>query len=154
MRFLLLDTQLLVLLLVGLTDKSLIGRHKRLKAYSEPDFELLKSTIARVSSLVVTPNTLTEVSNLIRQVPEPHSTKISETMREFVLATEERHVESNQAVRMEHFAKLGLTDAVVINICENSVPLLTADLDLYLSALRSGIEAVNFNHLREAAGTA
>jgi hypothetical protein len=36
-----LDTNLLVLLVVGSVPRNYIGRHKRLSQYSEADFELL-----------------------------------------------------------------------------------------------------------------
>src|SRR2546425_1973988 len=59
-----LDTALLMLFVVGITNPALISRHKRLKEYTVGDFELLRNVMARASDVVVTPNVLTETSNL------------------------------------------------------------------------------------------
>ena len=54
-----LDTNLLVLLIVGNTSKSLINSHKRLKDYSEDDFDVLsllepdpKASCARLGCMI------------------------------------------------------------------------------------------------------
>ena len=51
---------------------------------------------------------------------------------------------SNQA-----FAKLGLTDAALLEAVTAETPLLTVDLSLFLEAIKNGADrAVNFNPLR------
>ena len=50
------------------------------------------------------------------------------------------------------FAQLGLTDAGLASLVRSDALLLTDDLDLYVTAAMSG-DALNFTHMREAAGT-
>ena len=50
------------------------------------------------------------------------------------------------------FARLGLTDAGLNTLVRADSLLLTDDLDLYVMAAMSG-DALNFTHMREAAGT-
>jgi hypothetical protein len=145
-----LDSNLLVLFIIGRTSPELIERHRRLQAYSVSDFDLLIEFIAPMSQLIVTPNTLTETSNLLKHIAEPARAQIAATFRDFVRTADERYVESARAVDQSEFPRLWLTDAVVLTELHSHKVLLTADLNLYLAALRRGETAVNFNHLREA----
>jgi hypothetical protein len=146
---LVLDASLLVLFLVGSTRRDLIGRHKRLKAYTIEDYDLLLRLISQAPHVIVTPNTLTEASNLIAQVDEPARTRIREVFRGVVEATEEEYVSSRTAVSAPIFLRLGLTDAALLHLMSEPRSLLTTDLNLYLSALQQGSTALNFNHLRQ-----
>ncbi|MYN29963.1 hypothetical protein [Duganella levis] len=51
------------------------------------------------------------------------------------------------------FTRLGLTDAGLASLVRADTLLLTDDLDLYVVAVAMGGDAVNFTHMREAAGT-
>jgi|SRR3954452_22944379 hypothetical protein len=144
----LLDSNLLVLLIAGNTDRGYVGRHRRLRAYNESDFDLLVEFIAPMSAIIVTPNVLTETSNLLRQIAEPARIQIAQTFRAFVALAQERYVESATAVEEPDFPMLWLTDAAILHELSDALVLLTADLDLYLAAIRQGHSAVNFNHLR------
>ena len=152
-RGLVLDANLLVLLIVGLTEQRLIGRHKRLDSFSPEDFTLLTHVLSLAERVIVTPHTLTEASNLVAYIAEPARTRIREAFRVFVSRTEEVTVESKMAVGAPEFVRLGLADAALLEITRGTHTLLTTDHDLYQSALKRGASAVNFNHLREQAGT-
>ncbi|AQG78174.1 hypothetical protein AWR27_01710 [Spirosoma montaniterrae] len=65
-RGLIIDTNLIVLLVVGSVDPKRISSHKRLSKYTNDDFSILKSFVQRFRHpLYTTPNILTEASNLI-----------------------------------------------------------------------------------------
>ena len=147
-----LDANLLVLLVVGLYSRPYIARHKRLAAYSEKDFDLLSAYVASASRLIVTPNTVTETSNLAGQTSEPARGKILKVLGKLLhtTTTEELYIDSKFAAEHPAFPRLGLTDSVLLNVADEGRTLLTADLDLYLAALRHGQSAVNFNHYIEA----
>ena len=76
MRSVLLDTNLLLLLIVGLFDKKLIGKHKRTKEFSEDDFELLINSINGVHTIWVTTHCLAEVSNLLKNTNQKQSLEL------------------------------------------------------------------------------
>lgn len=147
------DTNLLVLLVVGETDKALISKHRRTRAYRAQDYELLVRLINESDHQVfVTPNTLTEASNLLAQDrrEEPDRSRIFGVLQALIERTEEEIVESKVATRNNNFKRLGLTDAALLEVVSASNPLITTDLDLYLaaSAKESGA-AYNFTHYRE-----
>lgn len=145
-----LDTNLLVLLVVGAASREYIAVHKRLSAYTAEDYTLLVAMLSRVDRVVVTPNTLSETSNLIRHIPDPARTHICRVFQRFIGAsgTTERYVGSKTAAEGVAFIRLGLTDSVLLEASNPDDVLLTTDLDLYLAASRQGLRAENFNHHR------
>jgi hypothetical protein len=145
-----LDAHLLVLLVVGRFDRSLIGRHKRLSAYDEDGFDLLVEILDQYSTILLTPNSLTEASNLLRLTGDPHQTLLTLALGEFIRENDERFVVSNDASMEQTFGRLGLTDAALIIASREEATLLSADNDLYLAASREGIDALNFAHLYAA----
>jgi hypothetical protein len=146
---LIIDSTLLVLFVVGMTSRDLIAKHKRLKAFSTDDFDLLCRLIAGSEGIFVTPNILTESSNWLGYIDEPARTQIFETFRDLILQMPEEYVESRTAAGAKEFLRLGLTDSASLEVASESRSLLTTDLDLYLSASKRGFSVFNFNHLRE-----
>jgi hypothetical protein len=69
-------------------------------------------------------------------------------MTEFIEIADELNEPSRVVVRDDSFNRLGITDAAISTVCAN-VLVLTDDFDLYDSLGRRGIDAINFNHLRE-----
>jgi hypothetical protein len=154
-RPVLLDTNLLVLLVVGLTSIEYISIHKKLTSFSEQDFEILETLLSEASEIIVTPNTLSEASNLLAYIGDPAKTKIMQTFRTIIQRTQEIHVDSSRAAGRPEFLRLGLTDSVALDATLEHAIVVTSDLDLYLAASSHGNErAINFNHIREYLGGA
>jgi len=147
---LLIDTNLLVLFVVGTASKEYITKHKKLTEFTVEDYDRLVKIIARASEVLVTPNTLTETSNLAAYINEPARSKVLNVLRTVIAsASQERYVPSSIAAERKEFIRLGLADAVLLEIAAKDVTLLTTDFDLYNTALAKGAQALNFNHLRD-----
>ncbi len=98
----------------------------------------------------MTPNALTEASNLLSQHGEPERSHLLKALRRLIENTDEVIVASVQASRHPSFHRLGLTDAALLEIVSPEAPLLTVDLQLYVEALKGGkYRALNFNHIRD-----
>lgn len=152
MRRVSIDTNLLLLLLVGSTAKKYISEHKRLSNYSIDDFETLVDIIGGFSEIVVVAHTLAETSNLIRYIAGPAKARIIEKMRQFVILTSELAIASASAASRHEFITLGLTDCVLLELAAarvNPPTLLTHDLDLAIAAEMQGLPVINFEHFRE-----
>ena len=110
-----LDSNLLLLLLVGLASRSYIIKHKRLSSYVDDDCVLLVNMLNQFTGIIVTPNTLTETSNLVGHVADPARSNIYRVFHKLVEAPgyEERFVESKDAIARTEFIRLGLTDATL-----------------------------------------
>ena len=146
-----LDTNLLVLLVVGLTAPRYISVHKKLNpTYGVADYQLLTGLIAASAGVVVTPNVLSEASNLLRQINEPAKTQIALAFREVISRTEEIYVTSADAASRKEFVRLGLSDSSLLEISKRNIVILSVDLDLYLAARAAGYDALNFNYVVEA----
>lgn len=147
---LLIDTNLLVLFVVGTVAKEYITKHKKLTEFTVEDYDRLVKIIARASEVLVTPNTLTETSNLAAYIKEPARGKVLNVLRTVIAsASQERYVPSSVAAERKEFIRLGLADAALLEIAAKDVALLTTDFDLYNTALAKGALALNFNHLRD-----
>ena len=143
------DASLLVLLVVGSVDRGLIAKHRRLREYTEEDYGILVDLLGQVDRVFVTPNALTETSNLLAQHGDPERSLFFERLRFFIQETEEIVVASVQASSNNAFVRLGLTDAALLEVATKETPLVTVDLDLYLAALgKEASSVVNFTHLR------
>ncbi len=143
------DTNLLVLLIVGKTSDRFVGIHKRTSSYTVDDFVLLELILSDAVKIVVTPNVLSETSNLLRQFADPGRSLIVDYFKFFVENACEVYVESASIINNKSFDRLGLTDASILSIQEKDFILLTDDLDLYLASDALGRTVINFSHARE-----
>ncbi|HEU4562182.1 MAG TPA: hypothetical protein VFS20_30415 [Longimicrobium sp.] len=146
------DTNLLLVLLVGAQDRNQIPRFKRTRRYTVEDYDHLANYVAGFRRVVVTPDVLTEVSNLAGQLAEPLRSRVLGQLGVFA-ATQaaERYVPSSEAVKERDFLRLGLADATVVLAANNpdeKFAVLTDDVDLYTKLLAEDVDAVNFFHLR------
>ena len=143
------DANLLVLLIVGSVGDELIARHRRLQNFTAEDYRSLRNLLDRVGQVFVTPNTLTESSNLIAQHGEPERSRFLDRLQFVIQESREIHVASEVASQNNAFRRLGLTDAALLEVATVETPLLTVDLDLYRAAWAKGRDtAVNFTHLQ------
>ncbi len=143
-----LDTNLMVLLIVGLASQEYILRHKRTQSYTVEDFLLLQDILARAPSVITIPHVLAETSNLVRQFAEPGRTRLCAVLQNFVVDCVETTVASKAAAGRPEFRFLGLTDAALLEAQNDTSVLLTDDLDLYVASVSAGRQAINFSHLR------
>ena len=143
-----LDSSLLVLLVVGMVDPGLIAKHKRTKQFPADAYDLLNEYLLHFECVLITPNTLTEASNLLGQYGEPVRSDLFHMLRNLIERTEETTVASADASQNSAFPRLGLTDAVLLEVISAETPLLTTDLKLHVAALeRKGEQsAFNFMH--------
>lgn len=150
---LLIDANLLVLLVIGSEDHNLIAKHRRSQSFSVEDYELLVTMVRRSGRVLVTPNVLTETSNLLGQHGDPERSRLFRKLRHMIQKSEEVVVSSEVASNNTAFEQLGLTDAVLLEAITMETSLVTTDLRLYLEAIEAGYTALNFTHLRARLGS-
>jgi hypothetical protein len=145
----LLDTNLLVLLVVGSASRGYIARHKRLQEFTEYDFDLLGLLIAQFSDLVLLPHVLAEASNLIRQISGSARADVQRAFGTLIETATELPIESVLGARRSEFAKLGLTDSIILYLCSMAIDqvnptLITADSDLADAASSVGYSVIDY----------
>ncbi len=142
----LIDTQLLILLIVGLTNPDFILRHRRLApVYNQKHFGALQTILAKAPKLVSTPHILAETSNLLRQSSDPMRSQIMETFKNFIICADERAVLGVRAAEHAVFIRLGLTDAAILSLDPAEVQVLTVDHDLHIASSQEGFDVVNIS---------
>jgi hypothetical protein len=147
-RGIIVDTNLLLLLFVGSYSTSLIQRFKRTNAFTIDDYERLRGLLAPFARIVATPNILTEVNSLSSQLAEPGRSKYFEEFARYIKVLDERYVASKVVAQSPHFGTLGLTDSGILQVARDQLLVVTTDVRLYITLLRAGVDALNFNHLR------
>ncbi|GAB2585280.1 PIN domain-containing protein [Spirosoma areae] len=146
---LLLDTNLLVLYVVGYYDPKRITQHKRTNKYTPEDFDLLLSFMAQFKQFVITPNILTEVNNLLEGGSYQYGPILSilpQLTRNFIEIYEPSYLVMTDQNKV--FIKFGLSDTVSCKVAEENYLILTDDLKLCYYLQNNGFDALNFNHLR------
>ena len=117
--------------------------------YSAEDYDILCEFLDNAKGLYVTPNTLTETSNLVRQHRDPEGSLLMRRLEYLIYESQEITVASTKASTNRNFQRLELTDAVLLETVTEEIPLLTVDFSLYLAAIASGEErAINFTPYR------
>ena len=131
------DANLLVLLVIGTAQRSLIGRHPRLRVCSTDDFDILVKLLGTGEKIYVTPNALTETSNLLPYGKKELRERFFKVLRFMIQQSQKVVVASEQASEVAEFGRLGLTDYVLIDLACKDTTVVTAYFDLYY-AVASG----------------
>lgn len=144
----LVDTNLLVLLLVGTVNKQRIPNFKRTEDFTIEDYELLVRLIQWFGKLIATPHVLSQVSDLT-DLSGKERTAVRELFKSLVVQDiEESYDESRVLVGDPAFIRFGLADAAIAAVCSRGILVLTSDVQLQLALQVRNIDALNFNHIR------
>jgi hypothetical protein len=148
MNSILLDTNLWLLLVVGMCNRDYIAQHKRTQDFLAEDFDLLLTAINSYEQLWITSHCLAEVSNLLRQTHRKLAQELISFLAAFATRVQESHLTKASIFTQAMVTRLGVADTGMF-LKSKRVTVLTVDLDLYLEILRAGRRVINFNHLRQ-----
>jgi hypothetical protein len=141
------DTNLLLLLAVGIYRRDRIQTFNRTRQYTVDDFDLLVRIVDLFHKRIVTPNVVTEADNLARQLPTQEHGAVAAVMTSLISASFEVYSPSKEAVSHKSYPQVGVTDCTILAAGHEAL-VITDDLRLWgmLSAL--GHDAININHIR------
>lgn len=141
-----LDTNVFLLFLVGLADRAAIARHKRLAAYDAGAYDALSRLLASYDEIVVTPGCLAETTNLLDsdKGSQQHCYQMLKELIQSGEGLSEKHVPADKVVEQRPFMWLGFTDASYVELADQGIPVITADLKLYLQVAERNEKSVNF----------
>lgn len=145
----LLDANLLLVYIVGMFDPNRLSRFKRTAPFTADDFYLLTQLIHFLGRIVTTPNILTEVNSFSNQLPEAVKKAYYGEFARRILLMDEHYVASEHVSPLDSFARLGLTDLGIEKLARDRYLVLTDDFRLTHHLHTLGIEAINFNHVRD-----
>lgn len=136
----LIDSNALIVLLLGLIDPKLLKTHKTTSIYDEEDFFELLSVIEDFNQIIVLPNIWTEVDNLLNSFGGNYRYQYIQKITELIKNTSENYIDSITGSQCESFFDLGLTDSIVLEQAKTSKLLITSDSKLSDYAIAYGIK--------------
>lgn len=145
-RQVLLDTNLLLLFLVGSYERKRIRNFKRTSTFSESDFDLLAAFLQAFSRILTTPHILTEVSNLAGSLPSHLQSSWSAHFSRNVDGFVEVFEESRTLVSSAVFSRFGLTDAAITSLSSRAL-IVTEDFRLSGFLRAQKMPTMNFRDL-------
>lgn len=147
-RGLLVDTNLMLLLLVGLYDTQQIPKFKRTKEFTIENYETLARFVSAFKKVITTPNILTEVNSLSNQLSENLKHQYYNVFTQVISQFLEFYQPSVNLVSSAEFAKFGLTDSGIASLAKDTYLVLTDDFKLSNYLQSQKVDVINFNHLR------
>jgi len=124
-KFLLLDSNLLLLLLLGSLDIRLIASFKRLSSFTLSDFRLLRD-LSQSFKIATSAHVLTEVSNLAKDLPPRQKQLVFPYIASRIQYLREDIVGAQELVTRQEFVPFGLTNTALAVLCESHL-FLTND---------------------------
>lgn len=149
---LIVDTNVMLLFIVGNYDKDYIKDFpfKRTACYSKRDFEGLVNVFNHFNKIVITPHTLTELSNLSEKV---HCHRIEEYFNVFIsvlLKFNELNVDKNIILKSPKLYKFGVADFAIWSIARDKKYLVFTDDDKLSGFLRKKkIDTIHINEIKK-----
>jgi hypothetical protein len=145
----LVDTNLLIALVVGLFNPKHLQSCRGTKNFTPSDFQTLKRFVTQFDLLITTPHVLAEVSNLSRMLPEPLHADLGITFRALLNGPlSELYSPCSEIANDLNFPRFGLTDTAIAMIAPKSHLVLTDDFSLYGLLSKRGVDVLNFNRIR------
>jgi len=145
----LLDSNLLLLFIVGKTSLEFVERHKRTRdKFGKDDYQRLIKITNQFFTLITTAHILAEVSNLIGQSAEPVRTQYFQTLADTIDGLTEVTDSARDIIKLPEYFMFGLTDAAICLAARRDYLVLTIDGALANHLNKFEERAVNFNYLR------
>lgn len=147
-RGVIIDTNLLLLLLFGLFDKTQLKRFKCVAQYEESDFEILKKLAFLFKQVYVTPQILAELTNLAK-VSETEEKKLLATIIQLLRETREKYFAKNQLLNEPLLVRFGFTDTTILTAARGKrLLVITEDFPLTIALQAESCDVLNLNDIR------
>lgn len=139
----LIDTNVVLLYLVGSLDTSLIRNFSRTSMFTENDFEHVSKFVDYFDYKISTPNVLTEVSDLIDNRQD-----LQIVLKAYIELAQETFIPSKEVCQEPGFIQFGLADMANLITAKDSYLVFTDDRPLFGYLTNLGIDAVNLDQVR------
>lgn len=148
---LIIDTNILILFLIGSYDDNYICSCELTKKYTQKDFELLKKIISFFNAVLITPYVIAELSNLSRKkITECKRIAYFKTVIKFLETTSEENpsLTSLLGCKIKLIEEFGFTDMAIFNLSKNkNIPILTDDGPFFHYSY-SKTPTIKFEHIK------
>ena len=152
-KSILLDSNLLLVLLIGAYDPLLLQNFKRVRNFTIDDYDLLVVLLESHNILLTTPHILTEISNLANSLPEYIKADWFLSFAAWLQSKDdipglrEIWTPAEQLATMPDFAAFGLTDTALSALAHETM-IVTEDRRLSGVLRQRGLAVLNFDDVR------
>lgn len=145
-----LDANMLIVYSIGKKHPEMLGSQKRVKEYIPEDFDLLVQLVEGVDQIVLTPNAVTECSDLFKDSNFENDAKdaLKDLIQSPSCIVVEEYVPSSDAVSSPQYKFLGVADCAMLELVDSETFLISADGALSREAAKINPRSINFNHYR------
>lgn len=148
---LLIDTNLLILLLIGRHNINEISSCSRTRNYTSKDYLFIETVLASTKArIILTPHSLAEIANLTFD-----KLFYGENLRQYFVhvvaaltEADERFIEKEILLAEDNLLKFGFTDMANALVARDGCAVLTEDGELYGYMAGSGYPVMNLNMIR------
>jgi len=145
----LIDTNLLVLLVVGYVDRKRIPSFKRTSHYTPEDWDALTGVLEHVPRRYSIAHILAEASTLT-DMKGQELEEARAMLHDAISHMDELPFASLEACQSAYYRRLGLTDAAIVLVAKRQgCSVMTNDYGLYLALLQEGLSAIHFDDLHK-----
>lgn len=142
------DSNSLLVLLLGLINPSLINTHSKTSIYDEEDYHTLVDVIQDINNVIVLPNIWTEVDNLLNKLSGGYKDLYIQKIVQTIKETSEKYIESKVVENNYAFYDLGLTDTLILEYAKDCEMLITSDSQLSDYAKANGVTVFDLKELK------
>lgn len=135
----LIDTNILLLYLIGTVNLDRIAKFNRTEQFSPEDYNTLLEVMVSFSEIVTTPNVLTEVNSLSSKLGEPERSSCFQVLALSMTRFNENYVTSSVVSQRPEFTRFGLTDCGILELAQDRHLVLTDDLKLFVHLQSQGV---------------
>ena len=149
-RGILVDTNLLLLFLIGIFGENHIKEFKKIQKYSIEDFNIVNNIIRRFSRINVTPQILAEISNLSKQMYKSNLKQYFLYLIDRIRRSKEIYINKNDLLLVpELLPKYGFTDLSILESAKVTKCLVfTDDFQLVGFLRKKKVVVINLNEIR------
>ena len=145
-----LDTNLLVLLVVGRTNRSFIGSEKVTSSFTPAEYDDLVRLLRPFHRRFSLPHVFTETSNLLGKSSGQRRQAYFRTFARLIGEFEELTVESREPAEHPHFDRFGLVDLAILVAARDRLLIVTDDFRFADYAARRGAQVMPWRDRRLA----
>lgn len=143
------DTNIMLLFLVGCYDINYIRQFKRTRKYSKEEYYFIRELLTRYynNKVFTSPHILTELSNFSLNIQDDRRNKYFNFFIKIFNGIYEIYVEKNKIIEFKELPKFGITDVAIFNISkENNLLVLTDDIKLTGYLTKNKVDVLNLRN--------
>ncbi len=149
-RGIIIDTNLMLVYIVGIYDPDYISRFKKTEKYGVEDFKCIHSVLSYFRKhIITTPHIITELSNLSMKIQNNRLVAYFSVFKKLLKEMDEEYINKDEVLGLPLLPKLGITDLTIIEAAKRFKYLVFTDdfrATGYMRNMR--IDVLNLNNIR------